>query len=244
MATLEKAINKYKLVDLTHRIEEEAPSYIPYIHAFWEMQHLGDPYNCYTIYIPEHYGTHVDATVHAGGPRRLDDIPLKTWQGPCCLIDLSAKTPGSYVTTDEVKKWEKKHGKIRRDDIPILKYGWEKKWRARSSKRPQFSGSRDYFRNFPGLSVKAAGYIARKGIKLLCTDTPTVDPYPEFAKSQSRQYTEPAHVVLLVKHDIPVLEGLCNLDKIPPRGSYIMAFPLPIKDGTGSPVRAVAYVPR
>ncbi|MEM3595344.1 MAG: hypothetical protein QXL25_01985 [Candidatus Bathyarchaeia archaeon] len=46
-----------------------------------------------------------------------------------------------------------------------------------------------------------------------------------------------------MEYGIPVLEGLRNLDKLPPNGSYLLAFPLKIGGGSGSPVRAVALIP-
>ena len=38
------------------------------------------------------------------------------------------------------------------------------------------------------------------------------------------------------------LASLCNLDKLPPKGAVIIAAPLKIKNGTGSPLRVLALV--
>jgi isatin hydrolase len=40
------------------------------------------------------------------------------------------------------------------------------------------------------------------------------------------------------------LASLCNLDKLPPKGAILLAAPLKIVKGTGSPVRALALVPK
>jgi kynurenine formamidase len=40
------------------------------------------------------------------------------------------------------------------------------------------------------------------------------------------------------------LASLCQLDKLPPKGAIIIAAPLKIQKGTGSPLRALALVPK
>jgi len=39
------------------------------------------------------------------------------------------------------------------------------------------------------------------------------------------------------------LASLCNLDQLPPTGAFVIAAPLKIAGGSGSPVRAIALVP-
>ena len=53
----------------------------------------------------------------------------------------------------------------------------------------------------------------------------------------------PAHN-LLHKHNCYGLASLANLDKLPPKGAILIAAPLKIQNGTGSPIRALALVPR
>jgi kynurenine formamidase len=40
------------------------------------------------------------------------------------------------------------------------------------------------------------------------------------------------------------LASLCNLDKLPPKGAILIAAPLKIVKGTGSPLRVLAIVPK
>jgi kynurenine formamidase len=51
-----------------------------------------------------------------------------------------------------------------------------------------------------------------------------------------------AHHALL-ENEILILENLTNLALLPPV-TCVLAFPLKFKDGSGSPVRAVALVPK
>jgi kynurenine formamidase len=39
------------------------------------------------------------------------------------------------------------------------------------------------------------------------------------------------------------LASLCNLDQLPPTGAVVIAAPLKIVEGSGSPVRVLALVP-
>ena len=59
----------------------------------------------------------------------------------------------------------------------------------------------------------------------------------------SSDKTSPAHRALLDAH-VAILETMTNLERLPPRGSFLIALPLNIAEGSGSPVRAVAYAPR
>jgi arylformamidase len=51
-----------------------------------------------------------------------------------------------------------------------------------------------------------------------------------------------AHYTLLPA-GIAIMENLANLSRLPAE-SFVVALPLPIANGTGSPVRAIALVPR
>ena len=48
---------------------------------------------------------------------------------------------------------------------------------------------------------------------------------------------------ILYERDVPAFENLASLDRLPPRGAFIVALPMKIKGGTGAPLRAMAIVP-
>ena len=56
-------------------------------------------------------------------------------------------------------------------------------------------------------------------------------------------YVEGAHVALLSNGAL-IFEALQHLDRLPPRGAFFLGLPLNIEEGTGSPLRAVAFVPK
>jgi kynurenine formamidase len=240
---LKKVLADYKLVDLSLLLEEGTPCYLPYHHMVWTDRKLGDGYNAYVLQIAEHHATHVDAPAHVGGSKWLDDVDLNIWHGPCRVIDLTSKKLKGKISSKDIKSWEKRHGKLCRDEIVLLRYKWDKKWTTKY-KNPERKQVAKYFRDFPGLAVEASAYLGKCRVKLVGTDTPTVDSFSAFLDALNCGKTEPAHIKLLREKSIPILEGLKNLDKLPPNGAYLFAFPLNVKHGSGSPVRAVAFVPR
>ena len=48
---------------------------------------------------------------------------------------------------------------------------------------------------------------------------------------------------VLYERNIPGLENLANLDRLPARGATLVALPMKIKGGSGAPLRAIAIVP-
>ena len=231
--SIAEALQRFELVDLSHTLEEGMPRpQVPYGHISWKSHSRGDSFNTFMVLVFEHAGTHVDAPVHLGGVEgpSIEDIPLERWMGDCCVLDMSHKREREFVSAEEIRAWEKAHGPIEEEAIVLFDFGWQKRWRAPSGVENQ-----PFLRDNPGLSEEAARYLAEKRVNLVGADTPTVDSYadPE----------ERAHRVLLPR-GILILESAANLDRLPPRGAFFMAFPLKIRAGTGSPVRAIALVPR
>nr|WP_048148563.1 cyclase family protein [Palaeococcus ferrophilus] len=79
------------------------------------------------------------------------------------------------------------------------------------------------------LTKEAAVELVRMNVRAVGIDTPSID------RDGS------AHRVLL-SNDIPIFENLTNLDALLGREFTFIAFPLRIKGGSGSPVRAVAVL--
>jgi kynurenine formamidase len=75
--------------------------------------------------------------------------------------------------------------------------------------------------------------VARQ-VRLVATDCMSVDRYASKAFA--------AHRTLLAA-DILIGDNFANLGKVPPI-AYLAALPLPIEAGSGSPLRAIAFVPR
>jgi kynurenine formamidase len=233
MGSLRQVIERYEVVDLSHRLEEEMPRpQVPYGHIPWKRHERGDGFNTNMFLVFEHAGTHVDAPVHLGGVEgpSIDEIPVERWMGDCFVLDMTHKAEREFVSLDEVKEWEAVHGEIEEDAMVLFRFGWERRWTTEYGVENQI-----YLRDNPGISEEVAEYLASRKVKLVGGDTPTID--------SDADPEEHAHRALLPA-GVLILENAANLGALPPRGAFMFAVPLKIKDGTGCPVRAFAFIPR
>jgi kynurenine formamidase len=122
----------------------------------------------------------------------------------------------------DIEKFEKKHGKIVASSSVIFWTGWQKNLLKDS-----------YFTKNPGLSVSAANYLASKKINLVGIDAPSIDLGSNSKFSVHR---------ILAKNNILIVENLANLDKINSANFHLVIAPLKLKNATGSPIRALAFV--
>ena len=88
--------------------------------------------------------------------------------------------------------------------------------------------------SFPGLHPDAAKWLVKnKNIKAIGLDTPSID-YGKSKYFRSHQ--------ILFKSNIPAFENVANIDKLPHNNFFIVALPMKIKDGSGAPLRIVAFI--
>jgi len=233
MGSLRQVIEGYEVVDLSHRLEEGMPRpQVPYGHIPWKRHERGDGFNTNMFLVFEHAGTHVDAPVHLGGVEgpSIDEIPVERWMGECLVLDMTHKAERGFVSLDEVKAWEEVHGEVEEGAMVLFRFGWERRWTTEYGVENQI-----YLRDNPGISEEVAAYLVSRRVKLVGGDVPTID--------SDADPEEHAHRVLLPA-GVLILENAANLGSLPPRGAFLFAVPLKIKDGTGCPVRAFAFIPR
>jgi len=90
--------------------------------------------------------------------------------------------------------------------------------------------------SFPSFGVDAARLLVEeRGVAALGIDTASID----YGRSTDFQ----VHRVAAARN-VPGFENLTNLDRLPPRGGFVIALPMKIEGGSGGPLRAVALVPR
>ena len=115
----ETPISASRVVDLTHTITEDFPTYGG--EQQLEVDVLGDiasvGYNIKSWRINEHTGTHMDAPFHFPEMDSADMIPVANLVGPLAIIDIRAKAagnPDAEVTPDDIMAWEANNG-----DLPM-----------------------------------------------------------------------------------------------------------------------------
>jgi kynurenine formamidase len=191
----------------------------------------------------EHTGTHFDAPVHwitgrdhADGT--TDRIPPKSFVAPVNVIDRSQETaadPDYLLTVDSINAWEAEHGAIEAGSWVVLRTDWYK----RNGSAETFLNADQTGPHSPGPTAEAIEYLLSKGI--LGWGSETVGTDAGSAGGMTPPF--PAHN-LLHKANRYGLASLCHLDQLPPKGAVLIAAPLKFVGGTGSPVRALALVPR
>jgi kynurenine formamidase len=188
----------------------------------------------------EHGGTHLDAPIHfAEGRWTTDQIPLDRLIGQAVVVDVQrgADSSADYrVDSAAVAGWEQKYGAIPAGSIVLFRTGWSRRWPDRvaylGTSRTGPGAVPEL--HFPGIDSALAQLLVKRNVKAVGIDTPSID------YGQSGSY--PTHQILFASN-IPAFENVANLQRLPPRGSFIVALPMKIKGGSGGPLRIVALVP-
>ena len=213
-----------KIIDLTLTVSDKIPTFpgspqpnfIP-----WENI-KEDSYNLELLFLSTHTGTHMDAPHHfLEKGTKIHEISLKKLVSEAALIK-SKKKAGESVTKTDIQKFEKKHGKIEGFSSVIFLTGWQRNLQKKYC-----------FTKNPGLSVSAAKYLASKKISLVGIDSPSIDLGTD-SKFSVHQ--------IFAKKGMLIVENLANLDKIKSSKFHLVVLPLKLKNATGSPVRAIAFV--
>ena len=213
-----------KIIDLTLTISDKIPTFpgspqpnfIP-----WENI-KEDGYNLEVLFLSSHTGTHMDAPHHfLEKGTKIHEISLEKLVSEAVLIQCR-KSSSQSITKADIQKFEKKHGKIENFSSVIFYTGWQKNLQKKY-----------YFTKNPGLSVSAAKYLATKKISLVGIDSPSIDVGTD-SKFSVHQ--------IFAKKGMLIVENLANLDKIKSSKFHLVVLPLKLKNATGSPVRAIAFV--
>jgi kynurenine formamidase len=171
-------------------------------------------------------GTHMDAPAHCvEGGKTIANIGLQQLMSACVVIDVSDKANESYkVTADDILEFENVYGKISKNVFVIFHTGWGRFWDEPDKYRNNL--------NFPCVSREAAELLVGRDITGIGIDTLSPD------RSDGGF---PVHHVILNAGKY-IIENVANSDKLPKTGSYIIALPMKIKDGTEAPVRLVGIL--
>ena len=213
-----------KIIDLTLTISNKIPAFpgSPHPHFIpWENI-KDDGYNLELLFLSSHTGTHMDAPHHfLEKGAKIHEINLKKLVSEAVLVK-SKKKSGESITKIDIQKFEKNHGKIKSFSSVIFYTGWQRNLQKKY-----------YFTKNPGLSVSAAKYLASKKINLVGIDSPSIDVGTD-SKFSVHQ--------IFAKKGMLIVENLANLEKIKSSKFHLVVLPLKLKNATGSPVRAIAFV--
>jgi kynurenine formamidase len=190
----------------------------------------------------EHTGTHFDAPIHwvtgKDYPNNAThNIPVQKFIGPACVIDVTDRVRENVdflVTVDVVKAWESRHGAIPRGAWVLIRTDWSKRTGAE-----RFLNIREDGPHTPGFHPQCVPFLAKErdilgvGVETVGTDAGQAATFdPMF----------PCHTIMHGSNRFG-LASLMNLDQLPATGAVVIAPPLKIVNGSGSPLRVLALVP-
>jgi kynurenine formamidase len=188
----------------------------------------------------EHVGTHFDAPVHwitgRDGPD-VSQVPARQLIGPAVVIDKSkecAENPDFLLQVQDVEDWQRQYGPLPKDGWLLFRSGWD----SRAHDQAAFLNANETGSHTPGVSVELAQWLASEapiigfGVETVGTDA---------GAAHSFQPAFPCHSFLLGARKYGLTQ-LANLAKLPPTGALLIASPLPIVRGSGSPARVLALV--
>jgi kynurenine formamidase len=190
----------------------------------------------------EHTGTHFDAPIHWISGRDLpnnsvDTLPVEHFVAPANVIDCSAEAKADadfLLTVDHIKAFEKRHGRIAVGSWMLMRTDWSKRADAVAYQNLDETGQ-----HTPGPDPDCVRFLVKErdvfgfGTETIGTDAGQAahfkPPYPcHYYMHGAGKYG---------------LQCLCNLDRLPATGALIVAAPLKILGGSGSPLRVFAIVP-
>jgi len=248
----ELANGRLRVVDLTQPLSPQTPL-LPLPPQFnntpafklWELSRYdqrGPAWYWNGFETGEHTGTHFDAPIHWVSGKDLPDnsvdcIPPRKFIGPACVIDISAESasqPDYLVTPELIQQWEQKYGHIPAGAWVLLRTDWSKRKDA-----TDYINAKEDGPHTPGLSKECSALLAHErdvlgvGVETVGTDAGQAFTFnPPF----------PNHYLMHGSGKFG-LASLCNLDQLPPTGAIVIAAPLKIVGGSGSPLRVIALTP-
>ena len=242
---------RIKVVDLTQPLGPETPVIgLPPIFAsspgvtmevISRYDERGPAWYWNTLHLGEHTGTHFDAPIHWITGKDLPDnacdtIPARRFIGPACVIDVTAdveQNPDFLLTRERLLAWEQEHGRIPRGSWVLLRTGWSRRTDPREFLNVGADGPHS-----PGFHKDATVFLAQErdvlgvGVETVGTDAGQAGGFdPPF----------PNHTLMHGAGKFG-LASLRNLDQLPPTGAVVIAAPLKIVNGSGSPLRVLALV--
>lgn len=224
-------LKDFTFLDLTHPLSSAIPSWsgnCGFQHMVRDDYDLSSPvkFRTFDIEMQAGMGTHMDAPAHCIlGGRCISDLNLRELISPCVMMNMSNQVHERYsLSVQDIEVFEARYGTIPPGCFVIVYTGWEQYW-----------DTPEKYRNnhvFPSVSKEATQVLLERQIVGLGIDTLSPDrPEDGF----------PVHQLIL-QADRYIIENIANSLNLPPIGSYTLAMPLKIQNGTEAPMRLLGFL--
>ena len=225
-----------EIIDLSQEIYEGMPVYkdLPQVkmtvhNSHEEWNGIKNPETktpaVHKLELGEHTGTHVDAINHMAiqyKGKSIDKMPLSMFYTEGICLNFSHKGLKELIEPNEIVYACEKAGlKIEKGDTVLIYTDHYRKYFNRKD-----------WSNGPGISTKTARWLGEK--KICAFGVETMSPgVPGISNKEVHQ--------ICGELNFTHYENMINLHLLIGKGRFrFIGFPLKIKGGTGSPVRAVA----
>ena len=213
-----------RLIDVSHTVEHgmvtykglPAPIICDYLSREASRQRYapGTEFQIGKIEMVANTGTYVDSPFHRYPQGKdLAALPLESLADLDCVV---VRVPAGERTIDRLGLTERDV----RGRAVLVQTGWDQHWRTDR-----------YFENHPHLTGELAQWLVRSGAVLVGIDSFNIDSIDTGER--------PVHSILLGQ-DIPIVEHLCGLARLPQRGARFFAVPVKVTGFGTFPVRAFA----
>jgi kynurenine formamidase len=214
------------LIDLSHTIEHglvtykglPAPIICDYLsrQASRKLYARGTEFQIGKIEMVANTGTYLDSPFHRyPDGKDLSELDVQK------IANLPAiKIPAQHKQAIDVSCLPRQEDLAGR--AVLVETGWSRHW-----------NTSQYFEGHPFLTEDAARFLADSGVVLVGIDSHNIDDVQDLRR--------PVHTILL-RNEIPIVEHLTNLARLPPGHFRFFAVPVKVKGLGTFPVRAFAIV--
>ena len=221
--------------DLTHTLSPQTPVYpaLDPIRIVRRFSIAGEGFYANDLTFNEHTGTHLDAPAHfAAGQLSTDQMDSWQFFAPLAVIsigDRATQDPDTGVTVDDLRTWERQHGRLPAGAFVAMNSGWD---RRVGDSQAFLNADAHGGMHFPGFAADAAQFLTEErdivgvGVDTLSLDVGTSDGFP-------------AHLTFLPANKYG-LALMANLGSVPPEGATLIVGAPKHQGGSGGPARVFA----
>ena len=240
-ALYEGALSHARYVDLTHTFGPDTPHWKGFgsmtVRSLYTIPKIGFQVDQYT-HVGQ-WGTHVDAPAHFHlGLKSVDQISPRDMLLPLVVLDVHdkvARNPDYALSMQDVRAWERHHGRIPAHSFVAMRTDWSKRWPNQAKMQNQDAKGVGHY---PAWSRPVLEFLINER-HVAAIGHETTDTDGGIGASRD-DYSLESYLLGTNHYQI---EMLAHLDQVPQAGALVMVtFPKPAH-GTGFPARVIAIVP-
>jgi len=234
-------LSQKRFVDLTHPFGPDSPHWKGFgnmtVRTLYTIPK--DGFHVDELCHVGQWGTHIDPPAHFhDGLLTVDQIDPKDMLLPLVVLDVHekvARNPDYVLSLEDIRDWEKQHGRIPRHAFVAMRTDWARKWPDDAAMQNRDAAG---VAHYPGWSRETLKLLyEERGIAASGHETTDTDPG---VATTHDDYSLESYILGRNKYQIELLAGL---DQVPEAGALVLvSFPR-LEHGTGFPARVVAILP-